>query len=195
MWRWLVGEWNWPAATLFTAVILLVLLPPIASVGGLAFALIYVQLPVYMIHQWEEHAEDRFRSYINRVIGGGREVLTPGAAFWTNAGGVWAVVILATYLAWWIGPSAALFAGYLPLVNGLTHIGAGIARRESNPGLITSVTLFLPLGAWCVWEAGKQAGPIDHAIGLGAVLIGHALIVAHVVLTLRKQKGAPANAR
>src|SRR5262245_42354628 len=133
MWNWLVRKWQWPAAALFAAAVLLALLPIFIATAGWPLALVFVQLPIYMVHQWEEHRGDRFRLYANRVIGGGREALTPAATFWINCLGVWAVDLLAIYAAWAWGPGAGLVAGYLAVINGLLHIGPALARREYNP--------------------------------------------------------------
>jgi hypothetical protein len=183
MWRWLVNEWQWPRASLFTAVFLFVMLPPLAIVSGAAVALVFVQLPIYQLHQWEEHHGDRFRNYVNRVIAGGREVLTPGITFWINCLGVWAVDLVALYLAVFVSPAAGLVAGYLTLVNAVIHIVQALVRREYNPGLATAVFLFLPIGGGCIWEAGANAGLLAHAIGFRLAAGGHALIV--VVLASR----------
>lgn len=184
MWRWLVREWNWPAAACFAAVFLLVLAPPFAAVAGSALALIYLQLPAYMLHQWEEHSSDRFRLYVNRTIGGGRQALTPTATFWINSLGVWAFDLAALYLAWWVAPSAGLVAGYLAVVNAVPHLGAAVLRREYNPGVVTAALLLLPVGGWCVVRVGSGAGVWPHAVALAAAIGLHALIVAYVMRRL-----------
>ena len=194
MWTWLVREWQWPTAALFAGVMLLAVLPPVAFFAGTAVALVFAQLPIYMLHQYEEHAGDRFRRYINATLGGGREALTPGATFWINSLGVWAVDVLALYLAWLVAPSAGLVAGYLPLVNALAHIGPTLARREYNPGLVTAVVLFLPAGGWCVYETGSGDGFWPHAAGLAGAIAIHAAIVGYVVrrlARLRKSEAVP----
>src|SRR5215471_13958423 len=117
MWDWLVRQWQWPAAALFAATFLLLLVPMIAPHVGTPLTLLLVQLPIYMLHQWEEHAGDRFRLYTNRVIGHGQEALTPTATFWINCLGVWVVDLTALYFAWLVAPAAGLAAGYLALVN------------------------------------------------------------------------------
>ena len=178
MWGWLVRDRQWPAASLFAAVFLLAILPPFASSAGTALALVFVQLPIYLVHQWEEHAGDRFRQYVNRVIGGGRELLTPGLTFWINCLGVWVVDLVALYLAWAVAPAAGLVAGYMALVNAVVHITQAVVRQEYNPGLGTAVVLFLPVGGWCVWEVGAGVGTWAHVIGLGAAIGGHAVIFA-----------------
>lgn len=184
MWNWLVREWQWPTAALFAGIVLLAILPPLAFFTGPAVALVFAQLPIYMIHQYEEHAGDRFRKYANDVIGGGREALTPGATFWINSVGVWGVILLAVYLAWLVAPSAGLVAGYLTVVNGVSHIAQAVARREYHPGLGTAVALFLPVGGWCVYESGTGDGFWPHAAGLAGALAIHAAIVAYVVRRL-----------
>lgn len=189
MWKWLVRDWQWPAAVLFAAFFLLAVLPPLAFADGLALSLIFAQLPLYMLHQWEEHRGDRFRRYMNKVLAGGREALTPRGTFWINALGVWGVDLGALYAAWMYGPTAGLAAGYLALVNGIAHVIQAIALREYNPGLISAVLFLIPGGGWCIWEAGEGATIWAHALGLGVAIAVHGLIIGYVarrLKTLRK---------
>ncbi|HEX5105845.1 MAG TPA: HXXEE domain-containing protein [Pirellulaceae bacterium] len=185
LWTWLVGCWQWPSAALFAAAFLFALLPLIAGLDG-AIGLVFLQLPIYMLHQWEEHTGDRFRQYANRVIGGGREVLTPTATFWINSLGVWGVDLAALYLAWAVTPAAGLIAAYLALVNSLLHIGPALVRREYNPGLVTAAILFPLAGGWCVLTIGATCGPAPHLIALGGAIGIHLLIVAYVASRLRR---------
>ncbi len=186
MWNWLVRQWHWPAAALFTALFLLAILPLVYWSAGLALALVFVQLPIYMIHQWEEHSGDRFRHYINRTIGGGREALTPSATFWINSLGVWGVDLLAIYLALAIAPWAGLMAGYLAVVNAIPHLATTIRRREYNPGVISAAILFLPMGTWCIAIAGANAGWQAHAAGLLFAVGVHIAIIVHVARRLAR---------
>jgi hypothetical protein len=179
--NWLVQQWQWPAASLFAGCFLLLLFPLWYNAAGPVLTIVYLQLPVYMLHQWEEHDGDRFRSYINFHIAGGREALTPLATFWINALGVWAVDLLAVYLAGFVRPSLGLIAVYLPLVNCLLHLGPALARREYNPGLWTAILLFLPFGGWGMYALSTAGADWEaHAIGAGVALAVHAAIVVHV---------------
>ncbi len=180
MWSWLVRDWQWPAAALFTSVFLLLLAPVVYLSTGLGLTLLYLQLPIYMIHQWEEHREDRFRLYINRTIGGGQEALTPSATFWINSLGVWGVDVIALYLAWAIAPWAGLAAGYLAVVNAIPHLAMSIKRREYNPGVITAALLFLPIGGWAIFQIGSQASWQANGAALLIAVGVHVAIVIHV---------------
>lgn len=182
IWDWLVARWNWPAAAAFCGAALLLLAPVIWAVAGPAIFWIYLQLPLYMVHQLEEHAGDRFRQFTNEVIGGGVEVLSRRATFVINSVGVWGIDLLALYLAVFISPGWGLMAVYLPLVNSLGHIGQAILLRRYNPGLITSVILFLPLAgtALLVVSRDAPAGLAMQAAGLATALAVHAAIIVHV---------------
>jgi hypothetical protein len=185
---WLVREWQWPAASLLAACFLLLLVPVWLRVAGLALTLVYLQLPVYMLHQWEEHAGDRFRQYVNQRMAGGREALTPTATFWINALGVWAVDLASLSLAGFVNLSLGLIAVYLALVNALVHIVAATARREYNPGLWTALGLFLPLGGWGLYEVATASGAtwVGHAVGIAAAVAGHAAIIVYIVRRLAR---------
>ncbi len=143
---WLVAKWQWPYAALFTAAFLGLLAPLVFHYAGIAFGLVFLQLPIYMLHQYEEHNGDRFRHWVNSTVGHGREALTPIATFWINSLLVWGLDLVALYLACFVDLSLGLIAIYLPLVNSFGHVVPAILRRQYNPGLTTSLAVFLPLG-------------------------------------------------
>ncbi len=145
----------------------------------------FVQLPVYLLHQFEEHNADRFREHVNRTIGHGREALTPGATFWINAVGVWGVDLVALYLAWIIALTAGFMAGYLAVVNGIVHLVGAVVRKEYNPGLVTALVLLLPVGGTCLVVVGRDATFSSHFIGLSVAVGLHLAIIAHVARRLK----------
>src|SRR5690349_15087067 len=101
------GRWfaaNWMYAGLIAGLFLFAVVPLAAGVWPLAFVLVYLQLPIYMVHQVEEHAGDRFRQFVNDRMAGGRNVLTTPAVIVINIGLVWLVDLAALYLARFVAP-------------------------------------------------------------------------------------------
>jgi len=173
---------NWMYAGFVAGLFLFAIVPLLVTAWSLPLLLVYLLLPVYMVHQLEEHHDDRFRRWVNEVMFGGRDVLTTPAVVVINVVGVWAVDLAVVYLAAFVGLGLGLIAVYLTLVNGVIHIAAAVAKRAYNPGLVTSVVLFLPVGLWALVaiSAAPGVGPADQAIGLGAALLVHAAIIVHV---------------
>jgi len=170
---------NWSRVCIPAALILLVLSPFLLRGLSLAAFLIFLQLPVYMFHQYEEHGHGAFRAYVNHVVGHDRDILTETAIFWINIIGVWALALCALYLAVYVGLALGLFAIYLLIVNGLSHIGMAVAMRRYNPGLWTSVALFLPVGGYALYRVSmdSHATVSAQALGLGIALVVHALVL------------------
>jgi hypothetical protein len=185
--NWLIGQWQWPMAALFAASILLLLAPAWGAIGGAALLMVWLQLPLYMIHQFEEHYGDRFRRYINRNVVH-CEALTPEGAFWINSLGVWGVDVAMLYVAVFVNPALALGVFYLPIVNALTHVRESIVRRRYNPGLCTSLLLFLPVSGYALARVSIdcRASIADHLLGLGVAVAIHAAIIVYIVLRVRQ---------
>lgn len=191
--NWLVDRWQWPAATLFAAYMLLALTPVWIVTMGATLALVLLQLPIYMVHQFEEHTGDRFRKYVNEHTAH-CEALTKNGTFVINSVGVWGVDLLMIYLAVFVNPMYALAAFYLPLINGTAHIVQSIIRREYNPGLWTSIVLFLPLAGWGLYYVSREtAAPgTAQAAGFGIALAVHAAIIVYVVSRVRRLRATHA---
>jgi Protein of unknown function with HXXEE motif len=190
--RWLVDEWEWPYAGTVVAVFLLALLPLWWDATDTALALVWVVLPLYMLHQLEEHAGDRFRLALNAQFAGGREALTRPAAFWINAGAVWTVDVIALWLAYHAELAIGLLPVYLMGVNALTHIAAAVRARAYNPGLWTAIFVFVPVSVWAAVEIGDaaDAGLVWQLGGLAFGLAVHAGIVAYLRARVASLKAA-----
>ncbi len=173
---------NWVYGGFLAGVLLLLLTPVITHSWSLALVSTFLCLPVYMVHQYEEHDKDRFRQHFNRTIGQGREVLTPLVVFLTNIPGVWGVVGLSLWLAATVNIGFGLIASYLIIVNAIVHIISAVIFRGYNPGLVTGIVLFLPLGGYGLNQIGQAGGGTvgAHVIGVGAAIVIHAAILVHV---------------
>jgi hypothetical protein len=175
---------NWVYGGVLAGVMLLALMPLLAAQWSLAFALVVLLLPLYMLHQYEEHDADRFRSFVNEHMGGGLEVLSPAAVFIINIGAVWVLDVVVIWLAWQVDLGLGLIIAYLALVNGITHVVGAVVTRGYNPGLVTAVVLLIPGSIAVIWavQAAGAGSLRDHLIGIVVAILVHALIVAWVNL-------------
>jgi len=174
----------WVYGGSLSGMLLCALLPALAAVWSPSLLAVFAQLPVYMLHQWEEHDADRFRRFVNQNVAKGREALSPAAVWAINVPGVWGVNLASFYLALEGGVGWGLIAIYLTLVNATVHILASLATRTYNPGVISAIALFLPVGIWS-WLTVVDTGQVHathHTVGLGAAILIHVAIVAHVKL-------------
>jgi hypothetical protein len=179
---------NWVYGGFLAALMLLALTPVLARGWSLALLLIWLQLPVYMLHQYEEHDADRFRAFVNTLIGSGKEVLSRFDVFVINIAGVWGVDAVAFWLAAQLHIGLGLIAVYLSLVNSVGHCIPALILRSYNPGLVTSILLFIPLGIVTLWvlAATGEVTPTDHFIGLSSAVAIHAAIMVRVFTRKRQ---------
>jgi hypothetical protein len=187
---WLLRQWQY--AGFLTAILLLLLLPLWAFETGIVLALVYLQLPLYMLHQLEEHAGDRFRRFVNDRMAGGRDALTPMATLVINVVGVWLLDLISLYLAFFVSPGFGLIAVYLAVVNAVVHLVAAIILRAYNPGLWTAILLFLPLGACSLYVlTSAGAGLGEHVLGLIVAVAIHVMILAYVRRRVSRMQARP----
>ena len=177
---------NWVYGGALAGGLLLVLAPlvmPGLTAGG---RLCYLALAAYMLHQYEEHDNDRFRRFVNETVARGRAGLSQADVFAINIPGVWGVIALALWLAERVSPGWAMIAAWLILVNALAHLGQAAAMRRPNPGLVTAALLFLPLGAVMVQRLGAVATLSQQAVSLALALAIHAAIMVRAMRPKRK---------
>lgn len=189
-------ERNWMHAGFISGLFLLAVAPLFWTAWSVAMFAVYLQLPVYMLHQLEEHYGDRFRLFANEHIAGGLPALTTPAVVFINVPGVWGVDLASIYLAHFVHIGLGLIAVYLMLVNAFAHIMAGLVLRIYNPGLVTGIVLFLPAGLWALVAVSAVPGVTMtyHAIGLGIAILIHAGIIGYVRLRIHELTTAKAAA-
>jgi len=174
---------SWSRVGLPLAAGLLVLAPLVRRWVGRATLLVYLQLPVYMLHQYEEHGHGAFKREMNALLPPTVGRLTDRNIFLTNVVGVWGSDVAATALAATIAPSAGLVAPYLAVVNAVLHLASALRSRRYNPGLATALLLFLPFGAYSIRAIGTEvrAARRAHGLSLATALALHLLVVLSVV--------------
>jgi hypothetical protein len=178
---------NWMGAGLVAGLFLLALVPLLIGAWSLPLLLIYMQLVVYLLHQFEEHYEDRFRLFANLHVAHGLNALTTPAVVFINVPGVWGVILVSLYLARFVDVGLGLIAVYLVLVNTVAHVAASVVLRMYNPGLVTALVLFLPVGTWALLVISAVPGvTMTHqVIGFGVALAIHAGIMIYLKQRMR----------
>jgi hypothetical protein len=160
--------------------------------------LIWLATPMYMLHQFEEHGFDllgRRYHFIEAMCqtlgysGSGPDCpADPAFILAVNITAVWAAGPVAGVLSE-RRPFAGIALWGLPLVNALGHIVPGLLHGAYNPGVVTSVVLFLPLGIWAMRQFHAQGllptSRVPLVIGCGIfqhlVLMGSLQAVSHGV--------------
>jgi len=178
---------HWVAGAALMGGALLLMLPILYDAWPLGLLLIFLHSPCYMIHQVEEHTGDRFRTFVNQRLFGGHEGLTTSDVIWINVGGVWGLDFAALYAGRFMGLGWALAAPYLMLVNAVSHIGTSVKFAGYNPGLATSITIFLPLSLTTLWLI--PATVEQHALGIACSVAVHAAIALNSVRRYRLASG------
>ncbi|MFZ2068150.1 MAG: HXXEE domain-containing protein [Xanthobacteraceae bacterium] len=152
-------------------------------------------LIIYMLHQIEEHLwPGGFRQFTNAHVfksGNNNWPVDIGGVALINIGYVWVPVSLAVLypeaLRWvglgWIG---------LTLINALTHIVSTIRLRIYNPGLITSIILFLPFTIFVLALEAQRGTLSGTDIGLivAAGILLHVPVAALFVVPYLRRRAA-----
>ena len=78
----------------------------------------------------------------------------------------------------------------LTFINALTHIVTSIRFRVYNPGLVTSIVLFLPFTIWALWyeHAHGMLSGVQIAMILIAGVLLHLPVAALFVVPYRRAR-------
>jgi len=157
-----------------------------------------LMLIAYIAHQFEEHWIDlygnvfAFQGSVNTLILGvlgvepisaiEPEILTRASIFAINTSLVWLVGALAIWSgAKLVAPVLAMIG--IAFVNGISHIMSGLAMGAYNPGLVTSIFIFIPLCIFfyrALWRGNFATGS-QIAWSLAWSVAAHVIMVAGVI--------------
>lgn len=179
----------WQSATLFLAPILIVLLIWLRSSMDAYQWLLWLHLPLLMLHEAEEYVLSpmSFKEFFNlKTFAGSKSnpdfPLDEGYVFQVNIAIAWPVIILGAILAPvapWLGFSMIWFE---LIVNNIMHtILFQGAKPSYNPGLITNSFLLLPYGTWTLLTAIGFFTPLDWVLSM----VAGALIVVYFATKTR----------
>lgn len=209
--------WPWLGLGLAIALLVVALVRPMRALASYRARfsdprwLCWLPLPIYMLHQVEEHGVDlfghcyAFQAALCATLGSpdtSRCPATPEFIAAVNLGTVW-IAGLASGLA---GPKR-LFActGMVGLiaVNAILHVVASIRSGHYDPGLLSSLVLFLPVALWTFARLLAQGlvtkrlvalsmavGAVMHGVLAASVLAaGQGLIGEHTLVAIQLANG------
>jgi hypothetical protein len=179
---------HWVYGGALAGLLILSLAPLLLAGWPAGEAAAFLALPVYMLHQYEEHDDDRFRRFVNAMMARGTEALTIPAVFVINILFVWCALALVLWAMRGINPGWGVVAGWYLVVNALAHLGPALGLRRSNPGLWTALVLFLPLGFAILAMLAPVTSAFQFWSGLGLVLLLHAAIALPVIRAHRSAR-------
>ena len=149
--KWL--ERNWPISTIFLAAYVTLMLVLFVRHDHALF-LIWLQLPVYFLHQFEEYVfPGGFVPWFNRhILDSPRDEwpLTPTVALWINVPIIFIAFPIGGVLAAEVDITWGLWMAYFAVVNAAGHVVMSIVFRGYNPGVVVSALLNIPLGIYAI---------------------------------------------
>ncbi|MHA1522219.1 MAG: HXXEE domain-containing protein [Promethearchaeota archaeon] len=183
---------NWARAGLVGAIFILILLffNSNAEKGSIIW-LLWLTLPLYMFHQYEEYVfPGGFTDSLNKTLTRSSEVriLTDKMAFFINIILIWIQTPLFVILGYFVSPIFSVSLTTLVFVNGIVHFGIFLKFKKYNPGLIMSILFNLPLGIYLLIRIANDsfANPLEMVIGIILGVILHGLLL--VFLLIQKKR-------
>jgi len=145
---------NWAKLCLILSIIVTIIIFLVVKTDNILLFLIWIQIPIYLLHQFEEHAwPGGFRKYVNLNVFKVKNVEYPLSdinVFWINIPVIWLLMPIFAALSY-----SNLFFGlwipYFAVLNSLTHVIAAVVKREYNPGLAVSLVLGIPAAVYTLW--------------------------------------------
>lgn len=187
----LINNWVYGGAL---AGVMLAALAPVLTLGWKpAEQLAFLALPVYMLHQYEEHDADKFRHFMNLTMANGRDAMTRMAVFVINVFGVWLPLAVCIALVRLDGAGYGAFAGWLLAVNATLHVATALRSKSYNPGLVTAVILFFPLAFTLLSVVWNEASLMQLFLSFLLAIAIHAAIM--IYMRARIAKLPPAGAK
>jgi hypothetical protein len=192
------GYRDWAKSCLPAAWFLLVILFSSFHQLNYVIFLIWLQVPIYLLHEFEEHVfPGGFKDFINGMLFKSKTPdfpLNSAGVFWINIPFIWIMFPLFAVLAQQYSPSLGVVLPCFALFNATTHIISGLVKRRYNPGLLVSVVLNYPTGIYTLYIM-NQAGFADAAIiwaGFGFALLGHVAMAGSIITLYKRGQKAKA---
>ncbi len=150
--KWLIE--NWSKSTIFLALYMFILLFCYVLQEDVPLFLIWLQIPIYFLHQFEEYVlPGGFMLHFNKKVLGssdGEYPLNKKASFWINIPIIFIAFPLSAILSGFVDYSIGIWIAYFSIINALSHVGMFI-KQKYNPGFIVSLFLNIPVGVFTIY--------------------------------------------
>ncbi len=190
---------NWPKATIFLAIYTLVLLFLYLYKNNFLLFLIWLQIPVYWLHQFEEYIlPGGFKEFFNKKVSKVYDVdlpITDSFKFWVNIPLIWVAFPLFAGLSG-IDLQYGVWIAYFSIINGLAHLTWGIQYRGYNPGLVVSVLMNIPIGIFTIMNILGANGITSSAniISIVVAILVQGALTAYGIIRLKKYRRSKSKA-
>ena len=145
---------NWAKLCIILSIIVTIIILLYVKTDNIILFLIWIQIPIYLLHQFEEHSwPGGFKRFVNKEIfnvENGEYPLNDIIIFWINVPIIWILMPIFAVLSF----NNLLFGLWIPIFavfNSLTHVIGAIVKRKYNPGLFVSVVLGIPVAIYTLW--------------------------------------------
>ncbi len=187
--NWLYKNWSKLSvliAVFFTLFTLIYIKP-----SNIILFLIWIQIPIYLLHQFEEHSRNGFKNYVNRNVfnvSEGNYPLNDKNIFWINIPIIWILMPLFASLAL-INPFFGLWIPIFAVINSVSHLIFSIVNRHYNPGIMVSLFLGIPVGLYAlfIFYSRLNVPYIITVLSLSFAIILHIIVFGYIFISYKKQ--------
>jgi len=184
---------NWAKICIILSVVVTLIIFLVVKTSDVLLFLIWIQIPIYLLHQFEEHSwPGGFKKFFNKEIfhvEDGEYPLNDTNIFWINVPIIWILMPIFAALSY-VNLFFGLWIPYFAVFNSLTHVVAAIIKRKYNPGLFVSLILGIPVATYTLWlfYTLMNIPLIITILSLLSVLLLHLAIVITAIRRFKREK-------
>ena len=183
---------NWAKLSGLIALIITIIILIYVKLENLVLFLIWLQIPIYLLHQYEEHARNGFKYYINKKVfkvKEGEYPLNDENIFWINIPIIWIIMPIFAGLSSF-NLMFGLWIPYFAVFNSLSHVVFSLRNLEYNPGLIVSLLLGIPVGIYTllIFYRYISVPLIISIISIFIALLLHLMIFGYIRRNYKKNQ-------
>jgi Protein of unknown function with HXXEE motif len=182
---------NWAKLSVVLAIIVTILIIVLVKPENIVLFLIWIQIPIYLLHQFEEHSWNGFKNYINKKVFKVQEgdfPLNDKNIFWINIPIIWILMPIFAGLSS-VNIMFGLWIPYFAVFNSLSHVIFSIRNREYNPGLIVSLILGIPVGIYAliIFYSYITVTAIISILSIFFAVLLHLIIFGYIRMNYKKR--------